>query len=42
MGFHNFRLNTPLGIRNVFQVDKLRAVSADFFFPRFQMITIQA
>ena len=31
MGFHNFRLNTPLGIRNVFYVNKLRAVSADFF-----------
>ena len=27
MGFHNFRLNTPPGIRNVFHVDKLRAIS---------------
>ena len=32
MGFHNFRLNTPPGIRNVFYVDKLRAISADFLF----------
>ena len=32
MGFHNFRLNTPPGIRNVFHVDKLRAVSANFLF----------
>ena len=30
MGFHNFRLYTPPGIRNVFQVDDLRAVSTDF------------
>ena len=29
MGFHNFRLNTPPGIRNVFHVDKLRATSKD-------------
>ena len=34
MGFHSFRLNTPPGIRNVFHVDKLRAVSADFFPPQ--------
>ena len=32
MGFHNFRLNTPLNIRNVFHVDKLRAASGDFLF----------
>ena len=32
IGFHNFRLNTPPGIRNVFHVDKLRAVSKDFLF----------
>ena len=31
MGFHNFRLNTPPSIRNVFHVDRLRAVSTDFF-----------
>ena len=31
MGFHNFRLNTPPGIRNIFHVDKLRATSGDFF-----------
>ena len=31
MGFHNFRLDTPPGIRNVFHVDKLRAASADPF-----------
>ena len=34
MGFHNFRLNTPPGIRNFFLVDKLRAVSATPFFPQ--------
>ena len=32
MGFHNFRLNTPPDIRNVFHVDKLRAFSKDFLF----------
>ena len=32
MGFHNFRLNTPPNIRNVFHVDKLRAVSKNFLF----------
>ena len=32
MGFHNFRLNTPPGIRNVFHVDKLRAVSKCLLF----------
>ena len=32
MGFHNFRLDTPPNIRNVFHVDKLRAVSTDPFF----------
>ena len=32
MGFHNFRLNTPPNILNVFQVDKLHAVSTDFLF----------
>ena len=31
MGFHNFRFDTPPGIRNVFHVDKLRATSADLF-----------
>ena len=41
MGFHNFRLDTPPNIRNVFHVDKLRAASADLFFPRLQMIAIQ-
>ena len=30
MKFHNFRLNTPPNIRNVFHVDKLHAVSTDF------------
>ena len=34
MGFHNFRLNTPPSIRNVFHVDKLRAVLTDFFPPQ--------
>ena len=29
MGSHNFRLDTPPGIRNVFHVDRLRAASAD-------------
>ena len=29
MGSHNFRLETPPNIRNVFHVDKLRAVSKD-------------
>ena len=32
MGFYNFRLNTRPNIRNVFYVDKLRAVSKDFLF----------
>ena len=32
MGFHNFRFNTPPNIRNVFHVDKLRAVSKDRLF----------
>ena len=32
MGFHNFRLNTPPNIRNVFHVDKWRAASTDFLF----------
>ena len=32
MGSHNFRLNTPPGIRNVFHVDRLRAASMDLFF----------
>ena len=31
IGFHNFRLDTPLGIRNVFHVDKLHAASSDPF-----------
>ena len=31
MGSHNFRLDTPPGIRNVFHVDRLRAASADPF-----------
>ena len=31
MGFHNFKLNTSSNIRNVFYVDKLRAISTDFF-----------
>ena len=31
-GSHNFRLDTPPGIRNVFHVNKLRAASADFLF----------
>ena len=31
MGFHNFRLDTPPGIRKVFHVDRLHAASADFF-----------
>ena len=31
IGFHNFRLNTPPGIRNVFLIDRLRATSMDFF-----------
>ena len=30
MGFHNFRLNTPPNIPNVFHVDKLRAALGDF------------
>ena len=34
MGFHNFRLNTPPNIHNVFHVDKLRAVLTDLFFPQ--------
>ena len=33
--FHNFKLNTPPGIRNVFYVNKLRAVSTEFFPPNF-------
>ena len=32
MGFYNFRLNTSPNIRNVFHVDKLRAVSTDYLF----------
>ena len=32
MGFHNFKLNTPPDIRNVFHVDRLRAASMDLFF----------
>ena len=32
MGFHNFRLNTSLNIRNVSYVDELRAVSKIFLF----------
>ena len=31
MGSHNFRLDTPPGIRNVFHVDLLRATSMDHF-----------
>ena len=31
MGYHNFRLDTPPGIRNVFHVDRLRAASMDPF-----------
>ena len=31
-GSHNFRLDTPPGIRNVFHVDKLRAASIDLLF----------
>ena len=34
MGSHNFRLDTPPGIRNVFHVDRLRAASMDLFFPQ--------
>ena len=40
--FHNFRFDTSPNICNVFHVDKLRAASTDFFFLKFQMITIQA
>ena len=32
MGSHNFKLNTPPNIRNVFHVDKWRAASTDFLF----------
>ena len=32
MGFHNFKLNIPSNIRNVFHVDKLRAISKDLLF----------
>ena len=32
MGFYNFRLDTPRGIRNVFHVNKLRAASTNFLF----------
>ena len=42
MGFYNFRFDNPSGTRNVFHVDRLRAASADFFLPKFQMITTQA
>ena len=31
MRSHNFRLDTPPGIRNVFHVDKLRAASTNPF-----------
>ena len=34
MGSHNFRFDTPPGIRNVFHVDRLRAASMDPFFPQ--------
>ena len=34
MGSHNCKLNTPPNIRNVFHVDRLRAVSIDLFFPK--------
>ena len=32
MRFQNFKLNTPPNIRNVFNVDKLRAASKDILF----------
>ena len=38
--FYNFRLNTPLNIRNIFHVDKLRAASKKSCFPKYQMIII--
>ena len=41
MGFHNFRLDTPPGIRNIFHVDKLQ-LQRTLFLPRYQIITIQA
>ena len=31
MGSHNFRFDTPPGIRNVFHVDRLRGASMDLF-----------
>ena len=31
INFHNFRLDTPTNIRNVFHVDRLRATSMDLF-----------
>ena len=37
MGFDNYRLNTPPNIRNVFHVDKFRAISSKNCFHKYRM-----